>query len=158
MIKYKIPFGVYCYSYAGTVEKAEEEALNFYERASKYNPLFYVMDAEEEKITHNAIEAFADQLRMLKAPKIGCYVAHNRYNQYNYKDLASLFDFTWIPRYGSNTGSINGSKKPSYTCDLWQFTSAGKISGISGNVDLNIITGQGHNLDWFWNLKIDAVG
>ena len=63
--------------------------------------------------------------------------------------LASLFDFTWIPRYGTNDGTLEGSVRPSYACDLWQYTSAGKIDGISGNVDMNVITGSGRTLEWF---------
>ncbi len=158
MIKYKIPFGVYCYSYAGTTEKARDEAQKLLQYASKYSPLFYVMDAEEEKITHDAIEAFADELRMEKANKIGCYVANHRYNQYNYSTLQDLYDFTWIPSYGSNNGTVSGSKKSTHFCDLWQYTSTGKIAGINGNVDMNIITGDGHSLEWFLGLKYEAVG
>lgn len=149
MKKYGIPFGVYCYSYAGDEAKARDEAKKLVQRASKYNPLFYVMDAEEEKITNAAIRAFADELKKNGAEKIGCYCAHHRYKQYDYDSLRSLFHFTWIPCYGSNNGTIEGSKKPSYVCDLWQYTSTGKIAGISGNADMNVITGQGKSLEWF---------
>ena len=149
MNKRNIPFGVYCFSYAGDEAKAKDEAKKLVERASKHNPLFYVMDAEEAKITHEAIKAFATELRANGAKKIGCYCAHHRYNQYGYKDLQSLFDFTWIPCYGANDGTIGGSRKPSYFCDLWQYTSTAKIPGISGNVDKNVITGDGHDLSWF---------
>ena len=30
-----------------------------------------------------------------------------------------------------------------------EYTSTGKVGGISGNVDLNRITRDGHGLDWF---------
>ena len=149
MIERNIPFGVYCYSYAGDAEKAKDEAQKIVARAAKYNPLFYVMDAEEAKINEAAIKAFAAELRNQGIKKIGCYVAHNRYNNYGYKDLQNLFDFTWIPRYGSNNGTVAGATKPAYFCDLWQYTSTGKIDGISGNVDVNVITGDGHDLKWF---------
>ena len=79
-----IPFGVYCFSYAGTVAKAQDEAQKIVKYASAYNPLFYVMDAEEEKITTEAIKAFANELRKQGAKKIGCYVANHRYKEYNY--------------------------------------------------------------------------
>ena len=60
-------------------------------------------------------------------------------------------DFVWIPRYGANDDTIEGSKKPKYPCDLWQYTSQGHISGIADkeDVDLNVITGDGHDLAWF---------
>ena len=144
-----IPFGVYCYSYAGDDAKAKDEAAKIVKYASKYNPLFYVMDAEEAKINNSAIKAFAKELRAQTNAKIGCYCANHRYNEYNYSSVQDLFDFTWIPSYGSNNGTIESSKKPSHFCDLWQYTSTGKITGISGNVDMNVITGDGHNLEWF---------
>ena len=144
-----IPFGVYCYSYAGTDAKAKDEAQKIIQYASKYNPLFYVMDAEESKITNSAIATFAEELRKQGANRIGCYVAHNHFKDYNYEAVRSLWDFTWIPRYGSNNGTIEGSTKPNYRCDLWQYTSTGKIKGISGNVDMNTITGSGKTLKWF---------
>lgn len=142
----RIPFAVYCYSYAGTVEKAKDEAKKLVSYAEKYDPLFYIMDAEEAKITTEAIEAFADELRMNTTERIGCYVAHNRYNTYKYDSLKELFDITWIPRYGKNDGTIAGSTKPAYECDLWQYTSTGKIAGISGNVDMNITMNK--DLKW----------
>lgn len=151
MIENKIPFGVYCYSYAGTTAKAKEEAQNIVQYAKKYNPLFYVMDAEEARITNEAISAFAKELREQGVERIGCYVAHNRYEDYGYDSLRSLFNFTWIPRYGNNDGTIAGSIKPKYICDLWQYTSTGKIAGITGNADMNTITGQGKALNWFLN-------
>lgn len=151
MIANNIPFGVYCYSYAGTDAKAKDEAQKLVSRTKKYNPLFYVLDAEEAKLNNSAIKTFANELRALGAKKIGCYVANHRYKSYGYDSVKSLYDFTWIPSYGANYGTIASSKKPSYTCDLWQYTSTGKVGGISGNVDLNIITDDGHDLLWFLN-------
>lgn len=145
----KIPFGVYCYSYAGTTEKAKDEAQKIVRYASAYKPLFYVMDAEENRITNASIKAFAKELREQGVERIGCYVAHNNYNAYDYDSLRPLFNFTWIPRYGSNDGTVAGSIKPKYICDMWQYTSRGRVDGISGNVDVNMITGQGKGLAWF---------
>lgn len=149
MINNNIPFGVYCYSYAGTEAKAKDEAQKIVSYASGYNPLFYVMDAEESKLTNATIKAFVKELRNLGIKKVGCYVAHNHYKDYDYDSIRSLFDFTWIPRYGKNDGTIKGSTKPDYLCDLWQYTSTGKIAGINGKVDMNVITGDGHDLNWF---------
>lgn len=146
MLALGIPFGVYGYSYAATEAKARDEAQKLIQRASSYEPLFYVLDAEEAKITPEAIRAWADEMR--KAGKrIGCYVAHNLYKDYGFADLRGLFDFVWIPRYGKNDGTIEHSTKPAYACDLWQYTSMGQVDGVTGRVDLNTITGK--SLDWF---------
>lgn len=144
-----IPFGVYGYSYAGTVAKAKDEAQKMVKYAASYNPLFYVIDAEESKLSNETIAAYVKELRAQGANRVGCYVAHNHYKDYGYDSLRSQFDFTWIPRYGKNDGTIAGSTKPDWACDLWQYTSTGSVPGINGNVDMNTVTGTGKNLDWF---------
>lgn len=136
-----VRFGVYFYSIASTVAKAQEEARMFWQWARGYNPLFWAIDVEKEEITQAAISAFGKELRAQDATKVGCYVANHLYTKYKYNEIQSQFDFTWIPRYGST--------KPAYKCDLWQYTSTGTVAGISGNVDLDRITGEGHDLAWF---------
>lgn len=136
-----VRFGVYFYSIAKSVEQAQEEARMFWQYAKDYNPLFWAGDFEKDTITTGTIVAFIDDLRRLGAKKVGCYVANHLYNKYDYSSIRDQMDFTWIPRYGCT--------KPVYTCDLWQYTSTGSVDGISGNVDLNKITGDGHDLKWF---------
>lgn len=149
MVERGIPFGVYCYSYAGTLEKARDEAQKMIEYAKKYKPLFYVVDAEEDRLTQETIKEFASELRKLGVKKVGCYVGHHHYKGYSFDDIRDQFDFIWIPRYGANDGTIESAVKPKYKCDLWQYTSQGKIAGIKGHADLNVITEDGHDLKWF---------
>ncbi|WP_427107712.1 hypothetical protein [Lysinibacillus xylanilyticus] len=40
--------------------------------------------------------------------------------------------------------------KPDYPCDLWQYTESGSVSGIKGNVGLNVLNGS-KQLSWFTN-------
>lgn len=141
LLKRCVRTGVYFYSIATTEEKAREEARLFYNYAKDYNPLFWAGDFEKEGITAQTIMAFIDELLRLGAEKVGCYVANHLYNKYNYASIKDKMDFTWIPRYSST--------RPVYPCDLWQFTSTGSVNGISGNVDLSRITGDGHLLEWF---------
>ncbi len=72
-------------------------------------------------------QAFIDELKRLGAEKVGLYVGHHVYTQFNAGKINA--DFVWIPRYGLN--------KPAYPCDLWQYTETGRLAGVSGNVDLN---------------------
>lgn len=136
-----VRFGVYFYSIATNEDKAREEARLFYQYAKGFAPLFWAGDFEKDTITTAAIMAFIDELRKLGATKVGCYVANHLYNKYDYASIANQMDFTWIPRYGNT--------KPVHKCDLWQYTSTGSVNGISGNVDLSKITGEGHDLKWF---------
>jgi len=136
-----IRFGVYFYSIATDEDKAKEEARMFWKYAKDYNPLFWAGDFEKDSITTGAIVAFVDELRRLGAKKVGCYVANHLYNKYDYASIKSQMDFTWIPKYTK--------EPPVHECDIWQFTSTGSVDGISSNVDLNKITGDGHTLAWF---------
>ena len=136
-----VRFGVYFYSIADTEAKAIEEARKFVNYATEYNPLFYAIDAEQECISAETIAAFADELDRLGVQRAGAYIANHLYDHYRYDDVRDKEDFTWIPRYSW--------ARPKYKCDLWQFTSTGSVAGINGNVDMNVITGDGHDLAWF---------
>lgn len=136
-LSYGIPFGVYYYGMASTTDKARQEADKAYSFAKAYNPLFYAYDAEESVLTGASIEAFGDRLRELGVRKVGCYIAHHRYKQYNVD--TSKFDFIWIPHYGSNTGSVDST--PDFVCDLHQYSSVARVGGIKGDVDVNRLMG-----------------
>lgn len=150
--KCSVPFGVYHYLKASTVAEATEEAKFFYSRAkiNGANPLFYCADIEhstQNASNVNAIStAFADTLRNLGAAKLGLYIGQTLYPHAN-KDK---YDFIWIPRYGKNLGDADTNYAPIYPCDLWQYTSVGKVNGIDGNVDLNKLYGE-KSLEWFIN-------
>ena len=97
------------------------------------------------------INAWSDTLVSLGVPvdRIGIYCAHHLYRKYKFD--RSKFGFIWIPRYGSNDGKMH--TKPDYPCDLWQYTSVGKIAGCPGRVDLNVLmkplTGKGRDISYF---------
>lgn len=98
----------------------------------------YVCDLEESGYSHNGVIAFAEKLKSTGLKK-GLYLANHLYNEY--KDVIPYFDWLWIPRYGSNNG--HPQTQPAHECDLWQFTSAGSVPGINGNVDLNACMNKG---------------
>ena len=145
----KIPFGVYCYSYARDAAKGREEAMRIIQYAGGYAPLFYVLDAEEDCVTPEGIRAFVRTLREQGVQRVGAYIANHRYKQYGFDGLRSLFDFVWIPRYKTTDDGMATGSLPDHDCDLWQYTSNQRIPGITGRVDMNIITGKGKTLEWF---------
>lgn len=55
----------------------------------------------------------------------------------------------WEARYGRNNGKYNGDYPCHKGVDLHQYTSAGKVDTIAGNIDLNRVTGAGKSLKWF---------
>ena len=139
--KRNVPFGVYFYSLATNEGMAYSEAVAFHDYAAAYEPLFWAIDAEQPVNTQAAIKAFAETMRAIGVTRIGAYIANQHYNDYGFSRIADLFDFAWIPKYSST--------RPAYKCDLWQYTSTGRVNGIDGNVDLDRLTGDGHSLNWF---------
>ena len=143
-----IPFHAYHYLKATTTAEAEAEAAAFYEATAHTHPIFFVVDCEDDEITYantkksgtaqKIVDAFVDRLRMLYAAngvdeiRVAAYIGHHVYKKWALD--TSAFDYIWIPRYGD--------KQPDYTCDLWQFTSKGSLSGVGGNVDLNRMLGS----------------
>jgi len=152
--KYSVPFGVYAYVTYKTKASAESQAKTFYNQAVSGGrvPLFFVVDAEETYITRANTEAYIAKLRSLaKADgnsrlKIGVYIGHHLYKSLNLNlktdtKNAKTPDFVWIPRYNSNIGARTASMSiPDFACDMWQYSSAGRIPGIDGNVDMDTLT------------------
>ena len=147
-----VPYGAYHYVKAGTAEEARKEARWFVECANKaaVKPLFYIADIEYEAQTSKTTEAvcvaFLTELRTLGCAKIGLYIN----TRYKWAGKAiDLCDIMWIPHWGKNDGSVPGAQsEPKNYCDLWQYTSKGRVAGIDGNVDLNLLHGD-KRLEWF---------
>ena len=140
----KIPFHAYHFLYCDTTAKAKKEAKIFADAVGYTKPLFYVLDVEKESkipvnVSKPVIETFVSELKKIVGNDIyvAIYIAHELYPQYplNYDNFA----YVWIPRYGSNKGTIASSIVPSYPCDIWQYTSKGRIDGIKGDVDLDVL-------------------
>ena len=140
MKKHNIPFGVYAWVRGVSEKDMQVEAQDFYNRAKACNPAFYALDVEEKSMANmrTGINAYIEKLRSLTDKKIGVYIAHHLYKQFNL-DM-SKFDAVWIPHYGRNNGQPNS--EPVYPCDIHQYTSKGRLGGYNGNLDLNRLTGS----------------
>ena len=140
-----IPYHAYHFVKALNEEEARTEAKIFAQATENTLPLFYVIDAEYPSIkadkARSIMNTFEDGLRhyISKDIRVAIYIAHHLCS--SWKLDYEKYAYVWIPRYGNNTGKIEGAIKPSYPCDLWQYTSKGNIDGINGNVDLNTLTG-----------------
>lgn len=143
---------MYIYVTFKNAAEALVQAKDFFNRAQSHNPLFYVVDVEESfgASTQNIVQgtqAFVDYLKG-KGVKVGLYIGHHFYKPYKMYTVKN-YDFLWIPRY---SGTSAPSKKPDFTCDLWQYTESGSVAGIKGSVDLNVLNGS-KPLSWFTNNK-----
>ena len=145
--QYKIPLGTYLYSYATNVQEAKNEAnaLVKYLRENNMSfelPVFYDMEdkaqngASKDTKTQMCIE-FCEILKKA-GYKVGIYSSKNWLT--NYIDLNKIPDDynIWVASYGTNDGLPQENVKFPGNHDIWQYTSTGKIDGISTNVDFNI--------------------
>lgn len=136
-------YAVYAYFSALNAADAEVEARDFYNRANSVigsgkRPRFWMIDAEKNSTTSGtlseAVTAYMNKLNALGIPdsSIVIYVSNALYPLINTSRTQ-----IWIPSYGANDGTVANSRKPLYPYDLWQYTSVGRVSGISGNVDMS---------------------
>lgn len=135
-IAHGIPFGVYIYSYAQTINAAKSEAKHVLRLLEPYKgklsyPVYY--DLEEAGTEKGAVEraiVFGDIIE-----KAG-YWCGIYASQYWWKThlKGKLNRFTkWVAKYSDTPPSgISG------TYDIWQYSSTGTVQGIEGNVDMNI--------------------
>ncbi len=135
--------GVYFFSQAINVQEAQEEATFTYNLIKTYDVTFpvafdaeYATSGRTGRADHLSpstrtlvVNAFCSQIKsygytpMLYA---GIYFMRDELQM----NLLSNYQL-WIPRYNSTLG-YDGE----YKC--WQYTSEGRVNGISGNVDMNV--------------------
>lgn len=134
-----IPTAAYAWVRGVSITDMQREATDFYNRTQDLNPTFWFLDVEEKSMSdmRKGISAYVDELRKLGAKRVGVYIAHHLYKQFNL-DMGK-FDAVWIPHYGRNNGQPNS--KPAFPCDIHQYTSKGRLDGYNGNLDLNRLTG-----------------
>lgn len=139
--------GVYWFSYAYTTDMARREAQYINDVAGaykgklnlgvffdwEYDSMEYAkklgMKCDKALITDMCV-AFCKKITEL-GYKAGYYL--NQDYEKNYIDTSKLTAYRkWYARYISQRQA---------NCYLWQYTSSGKVNGISGNVDMNELIG-----------------
>lgn len=138
-----ILIGGYKYSYALTPAQAIDEAedvLSVLGGRGLDFPVFYDIEwSQQRSFGKQAIEniAVAFLTRIKKAGyKVGIYCNLDWYNNV-LSDALKQYD-CWIARYPANdNGSVQERLRPSVGVG-WQYSSKGKVSGISGNVDMDV--------------------
>ena len=132
-----IPYGVYLYSYAVDTAGAKSEAqhaLRLLEGHRPTLPVFY--DLEDKTISNKCSNA-----QILEQAKIFCSALQNAgytpgiyANKYWWTTYltSSVYDQweRWVAQYNT-TCTYSGNH------NYWQYTDAGSVPGISGNVDMN---------------------
>lgn len=131
-----IPFGVYIYSYANTIEKAKSEAGHVLRLIKGYKLSYPVyLDLEDRKTMTCSKKMIGDMAEVFckKIKETGYYPAIYA-NKYWFESILTDSRFNnwdrWVAQYSSKC-----TYKGKYS--MWQYSSKGIVNGISGNVDMN---------------------
>lgn len=133
-----IPYGVYIYSYAKTVEAAKAEADHVINTLRGFSPSYPVyFDLEEVSLESTENRTLLADMATAFCGKIsaagytpGIYANTNWWNNYLTDPVFSQWD-RWVAQYNSKC-TYRGSYR------LWQCSSSGSVDGIAGNVDLDL--------------------
>jgi len=129
--------GVYWYSYAMSEADAKEEAetcLSIIKGKQFEYPIYFDL---EESSQFRKGRAFCDSLVKTFCNALehagywaGLYISRSPLQQYISAYVAKRYAL-WVAEYGSRC-NFSG------TYGMWQYSSTGRVSGISGNVDMDI--------------------
>lgn len=141
--KNRIPTAVYAWVRGTSISDMEQEARCFFDRAKAFAPTFYWLDVEEFSMPdmHGGVEAYRKTLKRLTGEQVGLYAANHLYQKLNLN--AAAFDGLWLPTYGKNNGRYEGYDPTAASdYDLHQYTSAAKLAGYHGFLDLSRLAGR----------------
>ena len=141
-----IAAGVYKYSYATTIADAIREAREVITllngRKLECKVWFDMEDNCQRILSKAALTEIAGAFRDVivnAGYEFGIYCNQDWYNNVlDVEELCKICSNWWIARYGTNNGQAQDKYRPSvHNMTGWQYTSCGKVSGISGNVDMD---------------------
>lgn len=133
-----IACGAYWFSYAETAADAKQEAEVFAKVIEGYQfeyPLVFDIEASvhvsmtKEQVSA-IISAFCETMEE-KGYYISLYSYASFLNDKVYQSVLEKYDI-WVAHFGVSTPSYSKTKY-----GMWQYSSTGSVSGISGNVDLD---------------------
>ncbi len=132
-----VKLGAYWYSYATDNSIAQMEAKACLEvLGGRYFEMPVFFDMEESSMTKLSKDTLTGIAKtfcnaLIKAGyRAGVYSNLNWFTNYlDYDAIRKLYP-VWLAQY---------YKEAQLDCDVWQYSSEGKVNGISGNVDMNII-------------------
>ena len=141
-----LPVGIYWFSYAYTKAQAKSEALMCINAIKPYKitlPVFFDWEydsmnyAKRNGVTPNKAlitemtKVFCEQIKKA-GYKAGFY--YNNDYKINYYDLSALSSYVrWYARY---------TDAKQTDCDIWQYSSSGRVSGCQGNVDMDYLVNE----------------
>lgn len=144
-----IPFGIYWYSYADTPSIAKEEGADVVAKLKQFGvnpsdlayPVYYDLEKwtweghqppTDPNVYNNIVNNWYSALQSAGYKNLGVY-SYTSYLQGPLKHVDIYAKTTWVAQYGAR---MRFDSFPTNSRG-WQYTSSGKVDGISGNVDMN---------------------
>ena len=161
-----IPCGVYWFSYALNADMARQEALYALEAVKPYvleYPIAFDFEGDSvdyaarkgvkitKELASSFARAFCDELEKNKYYAM-VYTNPSYLNTYFDAEIPKQFDI-WLAQWPSKPDL---AVKPSQAGGIWQYTSSGSVSGISGRVDLN--AGYFNYPEIMRSMKLNGLG
>lgn len=139
-----IPVGVYKYSYALTVAEIQKEAQSVVDTLAGRGldfPVFLDLEHESQrKLSESTLNTMIKTFWSVVTAagyRFGIYCNVDWYNNVIPAEAKSKYEF-WLAAYPANdNGTIQERLRPAAGVG-WQYSSKGKVSGISGDVDLDV--------------------
>lgn len=147
--KLGIPFGIYWYSYADTPSIAKGEGADVVAKLKQFGvnpsdlayPVYYDLEKwtweghqppTDPNVYNDIVNNWYSALQSAGYKNLSVY-SYTSYLQGPLKHADIYAKTTWVAQYGARMGF------DSFPTDSrgWQYTSSGKVDGISGNVDMN---------------------
>lgn len=169
-----IPFGIYWYSYADTPSIAKGEGADVVAKLRQFGvnasdlayPVYYDLEKwtweghqppTDPNVYNDIVNNWYSALQSAGYKNLGVY-SYTSYLQGPLKHADIYAKTTWVAQYGARMGfdSFPTNSRG------WQYTSSGKVDGISGNVDMNAFGNKEYesliNLLWVVRDEDIAVG
>lgn len=144
-----IPFGIYWYSYADTPSIAKGEGADVVAKLRQFGvnpsdlayPVYYDLEKwtweghqppTDPNVYNDIVNNWYSALQSAGYKNLSVY-SYTSYLQGPLKHADIYAKTTWVAQYGARMGfdSFPTNSRG------WQYTSSGKVDGISGNVDMN---------------------
>lgn len=160
-----IPFGIYWYSYADTPSIAKEEGADVVAKLKQFGvnasdlayPVYYDLEKwtweghqppTDPNVYNDIVNNWYSALQSAGYKNLSVY-SYTSYLQGPLKHADIYAKTTWVAQYGARMGF------DSFPTDSrgWQYTSSGKVDGISGNVDMNAFGNKAYVNGGHWVTK-----
>lgn len=163
--RFGIPFGIYWYSYADTPALAKEEGADVVAKLKQFGvnpsdlayPVYYDLEKwtweghqppTDPNVYNNIVNNWYSALQSAGYKNLGVY-SYTSYLQGPLKHADIYAKTTWVAQYGARMGfdSFPTNSRG------WQYTSSGKVDGISGNADMNAFGNKEYANGGHWVTK-----